>query len=60
MATYAALDYTQRLGAIERENGEVRGIFIEWGEIRMADDCAQTRLRIQTTTNDMQRLLGRK
>ena len=39
---YAALDYTHRLGAIGNENGEVDGISIECGEVRLEDGCAQT------------------
>ena len=53
----AALDYTMRLDATESENGEVNGILVEWKDVRMADDCAHTPIKIQTLTNDMQNLL---
>ena len=56
-ANYASLDYTPRLEVIGGENEEVNGILIEWAEVRLEDDCAQTLLKIQILTNVMQRLL---
>ena len=42
---YAALDYAQRLGAVEDTAWETKGILVEWGEVRIADSFAQTLLK---------------
>ena len=54
-AKYAALDYMQRLGDVGNETGDVNGMLIEWKEVRMADDCAQTLLKIKTLANAMRK-----
>lgn len=48
----------QRLETAEDSEGETNGILVEWGEVRIADSCVQTLLKIRTLTNAMQKLLG--
>ena len=57
---YAALDYTQRLETIEDAKGETEGILPEWKEVRVADSCAQTLLKIHSLANVMRKLLDWK
>ena len=57
---YASLDYIHRMQEIQGAGGEIKGMLIEWGEIRTADDCFQTLPEIQTQTNSTQQLLGRQ
>ena len=52
-ANYSALDYMQRFDAIEDQNGENAGVLIEWGEVRVSDNCSQTLMQIQTLANSM-------
>ena len=47
----------RRPQTIASENGDIEGILIEWGGVRLADDCAQKLLEIQITTNAEQKLL---
>ena len=54
---YTSLDYTHRPDTIEDPTGDTEGILTEWGEVGIADSCAQTLLKIQTLTNDMQKQL---
>ena len=46
----------RRLGIIEETAGEPNGI-LEWEEVRIADSCGQTLLKIQTLTSAMKKLL---
>ena len=57
---YSFLDHMRRLEIIGDATGETKGILIEWEEVRIADICFQTMLRIQTTTDAMQKVLDGK
>ena len=57
---YAAPCYIQRLETIEDASGDTSGIFIEWEQVRKADICVHTLLKIQALTNPMQKLRGGK
>ena len=59
-SNYAALDYAQRPDTIEDPTGDTDGVIIEWEAVRISDSGAQTLLKIQTLTNDMQKLLDGK
>ena len=50
----------RRLDTVEDQSGETKGVLIEWKEVRVADNCAQTLLKIQTMTDAMRRLVGGK
>ena len=57
---YAILDYTQRLEIIEDSAWKTNRVLVEWKEVRIADICFQTLLKIQTPTNATQQLPGGK
>ena len=50
------MGYTQRLGAVEDAAGETKGILVEWEEVRIADSCAQTLLKVQTMSDAIRKL----
>ena len=53
---YAVLGYIQRIQLLGCESGDVKGILIEWEEVREAEDCFQTMRGIQALTNLAQKL----
>ena len=59
-ANYAVLDYIQRLQLMGNEKGEIKGILIEWKEVRIGDHCLQAILKIQTFANNIQAADGGK
>ena len=54
---YAVHEYMQRLQRIGSETGDIKGVLIEWEEVRISDDWAQTLLKIQILTNVKHQLL---
>ena len=50
----------RRIQTIESATGEIKGVLIAWGEVRLAEDYAQTLLKIQSMANATQQLLWRK
>ena len=53
-ANFAIVDYIQRLTLLNNEQNEIKGIQIEWKEVRVADACVGALLRLQTLTNMLQ------
>ena len=55
-ANYSSPDHMQRLEIIEDAAWEIEWILIECADVRIADSCLQTLLKIQTPTNAIQKL----
>ena len=51
---FAVADYIQKLTLLNSEQDEIKGIQIEWKEVRVADECVRILLRLQTLTNLIQ------
>ena len=51
---FAIVDYIQRITLLNNEQNGIKGIQIEWGEVRVADACVGALLRLQTLTNMLQ------
>ena len=51
---FAITDYIQRSTLLNSEQNEIKGIQIEWEEVRVADECVGILLRLQTLTNLLQ------
>ena len=48
---YDVMDCVRRMVLIGNEKGDIDGILIEWEEVRISDNCAQTLLKLQNRTN---------
>ena len=51
---FAIVGYIQKLTLLKSEQNEIKGIQIEWEEVRVADACVGELLRLQTLTNMLQ------
>ena len=55
-ANYSVLCYIQRIQLFDCETGDVEGLLIEREEVRVADACVQTLLKIQALTSRIQQV----
>ena len=53
-------DDAQRTHTIATETGDIKGVLVEWAEVRLSDYCSQTLLTIQISTNSMRQLIDGK
>ena len=53
-ANFAIVDYIQKITLLNNDQNEIKGIQMEWGEVRVADACVVALLRLQTLTNMIQ------
>ena len=53
-ANFAIMGYIQRTSLLENEKDGVKGLLVEWKEVRIGDECSRTLLKLQSLTNLIQ------
>ena len=57
---YAVTDYIQRRTLLTNEGNCIKGIQLEWKEVRIGDDCAKNTAQTTTTDESSTSSRGRK